>query len=44
MRKDAKVCSAMQHVNNAIGWNAMKMSKMHHNALWNAYEKLHHFR
>ena len=29
MRENAQVCDTMQHVKNAIGWNAMKMLKMH---------------
>ena len=33
MRQNAKVCSAMQQMKNAIGWNAMKFLKMHQNAL-----------
>ena len=33
MRQNAKVCSAMQQMKNAIGWNAMKILKMHQNAL-----------
>ena len=33
MRQNAKVCSAMQQMKNAIGWNAMKLLKMHQNAI-----------
>ncbi len=33
MRQNAKVCSAMQQVKNAMGWNAMKLLRMHQNAL-----------
>ncbi len=32
MRQNVNVCSAMQQMKNAIGWNAMKLLKMHQNA------------